>query len=355
MKFYLFLTISLFLLLSQFFPFVYSVIDNGILGEPYVDCGGNYIEVRFDTRNTFRGIVFVEDHLNDPQCRSSPTIDDETNGREIGQRNAQIKLNFFSCGINFTKYDNPKGVFLSAKIVLAFHPQYLSKIDRLYELKCFYMEMEHQLENELNIQMGPPIMHTKQVPMPVCRYEVLAGGPQGPPVLFATIGQMVYHKWTCESSEENQFCMIVHSCIVDDGHGDRVELIDEQGCAKDKHLLQNLDYISDLMVGKEAHVYKYADRERLFFDCKIVLSIKEPGTEFCPVPECPDPPRKRRHLKEKENKNNFILKEHKKEEKIEEICENSNIFIYSTLIPLDLALIIVAILLIRDGFKQFNL
>uniref|UniRef100_A0A915MZ40 ZP domain-containing protein n=1 Tax=Meloidogyne javanica TaxID=6303 RepID=A0A915MZ40_MELJA len=303
MKFYLFLTISLFLLLSQFFPFVYSVIDNGILGEPYVDCGGNYIEVRFDTRNTFRGI------------------------------------------------DNPKGVFLSAKIVLAFHPQYLSKIDRLYELKCFYMEMEHQLENELNIQMGPPIMHTKQVPMPVCRYEVLAGGPQGPPVLFATIGQMVYHKWTCESSEENQFCMIVHSCIVDDGHGDRVELIDEQGCAKDKHLLQNLDYISDLMVGKEAHVYKYADRERLFFDCKIVLSIKEPGTEFCPVPECPDPPRKRRHLKEKEN--NFILKEHKKEEKIEEICENSNIFIYSTLIPLDLALIIVAILLIRDGFKQF--
>jgi len=120
------------------------------------------------------------------------------------------------------------------------------------------------------------------------------------------------------------------------------------------------------MVGKEAHVYKYADRERwkrkrkiiskkinfrLFFDCKIVLSIKEPGTEFCPVPECPDPPRKRRHLKEKEN--NFILKEHKKEEKIEEICENSNIFIYSTLIPLDLALIIVAILLIRDGFKQF--
>jgi hypothetical protein len=49
---------------------------------------------------------------------------------------------------------------------------------------------------------------------------------------------------------------------VDDGHGDRVELLDEQGCAKDKYLLQNLDYVSDLMVGKEAHVYKYADRER---------------------------------------------------------------------------------------------
>nr|CAD2170853.1 unnamed protein product [Meloidogyne enterolobii] len=145
MKFYLFFSISLFLLLSQFFPFVYSVIDNGILGEPYVDCGGIILKwYRFDTRNTFRGIVFVEDHLNDPQCRSSPTVDDETNGREIGQRNAQIKLNFFLVELILQNI---------AKIVLAFHPQYLSKIDRLYELKCFYMEMEHQLENELNIQM----------------------------------------------------------------------------------------------------------------------------------------------------------------------------------------------------------
>uniref|UniRef100_A0A915DJV8 ZP domain-containing protein n=1 Tax=Ditylenchus dipsaci TaxID=166011 RepID=A0A915DJV8_9BILA len=88
--------------------------------------------------------------------------------------------------------------------------------------------------------------------------------------------------------------MVVHTCMVDDGNGDRVELIDDKGCAKDKYLLQNLDYVSDLLVGKEAHVYKYADRQSMFFDCQITLNIKEPGQQYCDVPQCPDPPRRRR-------------------------------------------------------------
>lgn len=74
-------------------------------------------------------------------------------------------------------------------------------------------------------------------------------------------------------------------------------------CSLDRHLLDNLDYLNDLMAGKEAHVFKspslppsllspssasqplrrYADRNRLFFDCQIAISIKEPGLP-CPVP-----------------------------------------------------------------------
>ena len=152
--------------------------DNSILGEPYVDCGGDHMEVvcfatffyniifrhwqRFDTRNTFRGIVFVEGHLEEPQCRSSPVLDDTASGT----RNAQIRLDFRSCGINQTRHvshcqkvpsilfgqDDPKGVFLSARLVVAFNPQYLSKFDRVYELRCFYMEMEHQLEKQLTVK-----------------------------------------------------------------------------------------------------------------------------------------------------------------------------------------------------------
>lgn len=91
------------------------------------------------------------------------------------------------------------------------------------------MERHCALEKELLIDMPPAPMQTQQVPMPVCRYEVLNGSPTGAPVTFATVGQMVYHKWTCDSQTENQFCMVVHSCKVDDGNGDQVELIDSQG------------------------------------------------------------------------------------------------------------------------------
>ncbi|CAD5220453.1 unnamed protein product [Bursaphelenchus xylophilus] len=189
---------------------------------------------------------------------------------------------------------NPRGIFLGTQIIVAFQPEYLTKYDRVYNVQCFYMERHCALEKELLIDMPPAPMQTQQVPMPVCRYEVLDGSPTGPPVMFAKVGQMVYHKWTCDSQTEGQFCMVVHSCKVDDGNGDQVELIDSQGCAKDKFLLSNLDYVSDLMVGKEAHVYKYADRPNLFFDCKISLTVKEPGQEFCDIPNCPDPPRRKR-------------------------------------------------------------
>ena len=52
------------------------------------------------------------------------------------------------------------------------------------------------------------------------------------------------------------FCMRVHSCFVEDGKGDRVDLLDVQGCALDKYLLQNLEYPADLKALKESHVFK---------------------------------------------------------------------------------------------------
>ncbi|KAI6200865.1 Cuticlin-1 [Aphelenchoides besseyi] len=266
--------------------FAVSVEENGILGDPYVNCGGDFIEVRFDTRNTFRGVIFVKDQLEWPECRSAP-IDSTA----FAARNASIRLNFKDCSLERHRSTSPRGIFISTQLVLAFSPEVLTKYDKVFTVQCFYMEMQKLLEKEITVNMPTPPLQTQQVPMPTCRYEVLNGSPEGPPVFYATIGQMVYHKWTCDTETKNQFCMIVH---MDDGNGDRVELIDNQGCAKDKFLLSNLDYVSDLMVGKEAHVYKYADRQSMFFDCQISLTIKEPGQEFCDVPNCPDPPRRRR-------------------------------------------------------------
>uniref|UniRef100_A0A914C631 ZP domain-containing protein n=1 Tax=Acrobeloides nanus TaxID=290746 RepID=A0A914C631_9BILA len=96
-------------------------------------------------------------------------------------------------------------------------------------VQCFYMEMTMKLEKQIQVTMPPPPLQTQQVPMPICRYEVLDGSPSGQPVYYATVGQQVYHKWTCDTETENQFCMIVHSCTVDDGNGDKVLLIDEKG------------------------------------------------------------------------------------------------------------------------------
>lgn len=39
------------------------------------------------------------------------------------------------------------------------------------------MEMQKVMEKEIAINMPTPPMQTQQVPMPVCRYEVLNGSP----------------------------------------------------------------------------------------------------------------------------------------------------------------------------------
>lgn len=75
---------------------------------------------------------------------------------------------------------------------------------------------------------------SEAVPMPTCHYHVLNEGPHGTPIRFAQIGQAVYHKWLCTSGDyrltnDNTFCMTVHTCTVDDGHGNSVLLLDDLG------------------------------------------------------------------------------------------------------------------------------
>ncbi|VDK76260.1 unnamed protein product, partial [Cylicostephanus goldi] len=80
---------------------------------------------------------------------------------------------------------------------------------------------------------------------------ILEGGPNGRPVKYATIGQQVYHQWICESETIDTFCMLVHSCTVDDGKGDEVvPILDANGCALDRYVLNNIEYPEDLAAGQ---------------------------------------------------------------------------------------------------------
>jgi hypothetical protein len=51
--------------------------------------------------------------------------------------------------------------------------------------------------------------------------------------------------------------MLVHSCVVEDGQGHKVELLDASGCARDRYLLNNLEYPGDLVAGQARHTLLY--------------------------------------------------------------------------------------------------
>uniref|UniRef100_A0AAF5PYZ1 ZP domain-containing protein n=3 Tax=Wuchereria bancrofti TaxID=6293 RepID=A0AAF5PYZ1_WUCBA len=253
-------------------------IDNGVEGEPEIECGSTAITINFNTRNPFEGHVYAKGLYSSQECRSD----------ESGRQVAGITLPFDSCNVARTRSLNPRGIFVTAVVVITFHPQFITKVDRTYRLQCFYMEADKTVSTQIEVSEMTSAFATQPIPLPICRYEILDGGPDGQPVQYASIGQPVYHKWTCDSETVDTFCALVHSCFVDDGNGDTINLINEEGCALDRYLLNNLEYPTDLMAGQEAHVYKYADRSELFYQCQISITIKEPNSE-CPRPQCSEP------------------------------------------------------------------
>ncbi|RCN50440.1 zona pellucida-like domain protein [Ancylostoma caninum] len=191
-------------------------VDNGVDGDPEIECGPTTIAINFSTRKQFEGHVYVK-------------------------------------------------------------PRFITKVDRAFRISCFYMEASKDVGSQIDVSEMTTTSVTHLVQMPVCRYDILEGGPNGIPVEFGKIGQQVYHRWSCASETVNTFCMLVHSCSVDDGKGDRVAILDSDGCAMDRYLLNNLEYPEDLLAGQEAHVYKYADRDSLYFQCQISIQVKEKG------------------------------------------------------------------------------
>lgn len=98
------------------------------------------------------------------------------------------------------------------------------------------------------------------------------------------MGQIVYHRWRCVSDLVNKFCITIHSCVIEDGKGDRLQLLDTQGCAVDKSLMDNPDYTDDLTAVRSTQVFTYADRVAVYFQCQIDLFVKEQLK--CPRPTC---------------------------------------------------------------------
>ncbi|VDK49072.1 unnamed protein product [Anisakis simplex] len=253
-------------------------VDNGVEGEPEIECGPVSVTVNFNTRNPFEGHVYVKGLYEQDECRKS----------EHGRQVAGIELPFDTCNVARTRSLNPRGVYVTTTVVISFHPLFVTKVDRAYRIQCFYMEADKTVSTQIEVSEITTAFQTQVIPMPICRYEILDGGPTGEPVQYAEIGQQVYHKWTCDSETVDTFCAVVHSCTVDDGKGDTIEILNADGCALDKYVLNNLEYPTDLMAGQEAHVYKYADRSQLFYQCQISISIKEPNSE-CARPQCAEP------------------------------------------------------------------
>ena len=50
-----------------------------------------------------------------------------------------IQLGFDACGTRRERSIQPRGITLTATVVIQFHPRVMTKVDRAYKVQCFYM------------------------------------------------------------------------------------------------------------------------------------------------------------------------------------------------------------------------
>uniref|UniRef100_A0A0R3RIT6 ZP domain-containing protein n=1 Tax=Elaeophora elaphi TaxID=1147741 RepID=A0A0R3RIT6_9BILA len=282
-----------------------NTIDNGVKGEPVLECAADSMSITFMTEKEFEGHVYVKGHYDNNLCRTNATL----------KENVNFTVPFSHCDVRRQRSSNPRGLYVCMTIIITFHPMFITRIDKSYHVKCFYMETDRTVTTRLDVSLNSEQQRkiivmiggdkhqvkalanrngtmdeyesdtfsngviTQQMALPTCRYQVLMDGPHGSPVKYTTVGERVYHQWSCADedgtvSDKNLYCTTVHSCVAKEENGKEVQLLDENGCAVDRYLLDNLVYTSDLTGGQLSQVFKFADQSSLYFHCQIRLSLR---------------------------------------------------------------------------------
>ncbi|PAV67696.1 hypothetical protein WR25_04215 [Diploscapter pachys] len=255
--------------LSLYPIFVSSVIsnylDNSIVGTPKVICEENDLALDIITEKPFQGNIFVKGRAKDKSCRQS-----------YANNGTAYSLPLGKCGMQRLRSANPRGVNFMVTVVVSFHPSgFITKHDRAFHVKCFYMEPDEIVTQTIDVSNIPTTELSDSMLMPKCEYSVRRDGPNGPQLTYANVGDTVFHVWECTPADMG---MLVKKCFVTDGEGEDHAVVDVQGCSMDSFLLDDLIYDESLMrAHASSQVFKYADSNQLFFTCQIRLCQKQMG------------------------------------------------------------------------------
>ncbi|EYC33986.1 hypothetical protein Y032_0001g189 [Ancylostoma ceylanicum] len=100
---------------------------------------------------------------------------------------------------------------------------------------------------------------------------------------MGSVGDKIYHVWQCDSLATG---FLVHSCSVGDGRGERVDLIDVDGCAIDPAIQPDVFYEDSNRAVVEVSGYKFSDANVLNYECVLEVCRSAMECENLTPPKC---------------------------------------------------------------------
>ncbi|VDM70702.1 unnamed protein product [Strongylus vulgaris] len=210
--------------------------------------------------------IYADDYAEDPDCSSRNMNKISlphgkcgmSTERTVGITLQQLIRSYFlgKSPQSVLLQDNPAGIIQRVCISVQLHPLFVTESDRSYCAQCVYVQSRvlDDLESSLDISEALP---TELAPtfdvdkIPKCTYTIRKGSESGPEVRYATVGETVYHVWKCPGGHckpilPENFGILVQNCYVEDGQGNRILVIDQNGCGVDQYVMPTPEYSSDL-------------------------------------------------------------------------------------------------------------
>ncbi|KFD57905.1 hypothetical protein M514_01138 [Trichuris suis] len=270
-------------LLALFFTSAAASFGNSISAEPVVECRERNIKISLRTGQPFQGRMFIRGNSQRAECSKDfarhPGVDNKTN--------IEMVMDYNACGTERIRSLSPKGVTYASTVVVQFHPIFITHGDRSFHIRCFYAELDTTVTSQFEVGRIPTTAIEMMMDPPKCSYTVRSNSFNGPVVRSAKVGDEVFHRWECAGNNEI-YGMLVHSCYVEDQQGRNTEIVDSDGCSKDRDLLPDLLYNNDLgLAYAKTEVFKYPDYSFVHFKCQIKICNKlNDGCQSLSPPVC---------------------------------------------------------------------
>uniref|UniRef100_A0A1I7TVC2 ZP domain-containing protein n=1 Tax=Caenorhabditis tropicalis TaxID=1561998 RepID=A0A1I7TVC2_9PELO len=263
---------------SLFFLFVSCLkYPNEIVDTPIVICESDKVIIKVKTSISNPSHIYVDGRENDMEC--------------VSRNQNKIEVAHDKCGMINEKTDQPNGSIRRLCIFVQLHPLFVTESDRSYCAQCVYVDSHvmKDIESTLDISEAPPLQLSPQFDAPVmpkCNYSIRKQGKDGPPVQYASIGDSVFHVWSCDGDHNG---ILVQNCHVEDGQGNKILIIDQNGCGIDHYVMDTPVYNGEQSIAfQETHVFKFAQRTVTRFICQIKICMKGDDCKRLSPPEaCP--------------------------------------------------------------------
>ncbi|MFH4977383.1 hypothetical protein AB6A40_004092 [Gnathostoma spinigerum] len=241
--------------LLTLFNIVTAKVDNTVVGVPTINCERDHIRFSVETQKPFTGKVYVKGEYANNQCvnnymkqvtdgsesdsigsfsypnRYSPADYYESGKRwplggerplycppcpqepptmrsvrEIGSNKASLDVKLGTCNLRRDRTLSPPGIEVSLTVVVNFHQNFITKVDRAYRIKCAYVEAEKTVTTQIDVSMKPSTELLADTPNPICQYIIKDSNSN--PVKTVRVGDLITHEWTCVSPVSRMILLI---------------------------------------------------------------------------------------------------------------------------------------------------